>query len=1273
MESDTDLRIHLFGPLQIRRHGRTLPLPASLIARSLLAYLLLHPQKQHARAALLGVFWPDMPEAEARRMLTQALWQIRRVVPELVQADRATISLNKDTAVFVDVLAFQELLGPSQPPETTLTRLRQAVGLAQGELLEGFYDDWIFPERERLREQYLRALEQLAQIEKQNGRYQQALAAISQLTQADPLRESAWQEQMRLHAALGQPEAALQQYAAYRRILAEELDAQPQPATIALAQAIARQSGSQPVPFVPAPAGPLDPPALNAAASLPLIGRARERDALLRQITAVLNRQGGVIFISGEAGAGKSRLLQEVAEAAAWRGAPAAWGYAQDQAAAPPFGPLTQALDAALSPLRIQQIRRLLPELWLAAAAQLLPEITAVLPHLPPLTSLPPDQEPMRQLEALTRLTLALGEIAPQLIILEDLHWADQNTLDALTYLARRLADSRILLLGSFRQEEAQENEGVWRGLQAIEAAGLRLRLRLTPLAADSVAELVRQGLDMPDIAPRFSQRIYRQCGGNPFHVLETLRALHDNGLLYRDEQGGWHTPYDDATNDYAELPIPAVSEQVIRQRLDRLSPEAQLTAQTAALIGREVDFLLLETAVPLETRQTLAALGVLVQRQFLQETAVGYQFSHDQIRHTLLGGLSSNLAQELHGRIAVALEQYQPDQPEQLAWHYAAAENAEKAIRYNQAAAARARQNHALQTALDYLNQAIRFRPPDDLLYALLTRREELHNTLARREAQANDLAQMDKLARMPQRQIETRLRYARWHMEQSRFVQARQEAAAAKEIAEQIGDTAAIGQAEMVLYDAIYTQSGDIEAARVHLERARACFRAAGDDNAEADTWLAESRLLRGASDYDQAAAILQKALRQRQAAGDLPAQEYIHWQLGTIGMEQGNAAQSDRHFRRALELAQTIGHRYREAVIHVNWGNLLWMQGKFPRTLEHYREALNILAETGQRRAEAQILANLASMQCALLGDYETSTANANKSLAYYREVGDEIGIGQALSILGQIALNQQDWAASRRYLAESAEFLAHVGEKFIRVQVYRTLAQLAVEEKNPAAGWEPLTEAEQLCREAGIASLQASIMALRGLLLLEEGQWPAALEATTEAVNSLMTGSDQAYLIYYWHSLALEGNGRAAEAAAAIEKAYQLLQKAINGLTPEQQERSLNQIPEHRQIVAAWQVQQARKQTVWLPPANAPSRSVAQKDLIAVAWTPHLPEDDRVPGKKARRQHQLRRLLAEAEAQGAAAPIYKLAQALKVSEGTIKRDLAALRGKGEGVRE
>ncbi|HFQ92423.1 MAG TPA: tetratricopeptide repeat protein, partial [Anaerolineae bacterium] len=997
MKSEPELRIHLFGPLQIMRRGRALTLPPSRAARSLLAWLLLRPGKQHARAALLGVFWPDMPEAAARRALTQALWQIRRIVPDLVQADRAAIAIAPDTAVFVDALAFRELLRPCQPPEIAPERLRQAVELAaRGELLEGFYDDWIFPEREQLREQYLNALEQLAQSEKQDGRYQQALAAVSQINRTDPLRESAWQERMRLHAALGQPETALQQYERYRRILAEELDARPQPETDALAQAIARQTGQTAAPFVPAPDAPAGAPAFTAA-TLPLVGRAAERDALLRQITAVPHRQGGIIFISGEAGAGKSRLLQEAAEAAAWRGVQPAWGYAQDQAAAPPFGPLIQALSAALSPLRIQQIHRLLPELWLAAAAPLLPEITAVLPNLAPPPALPPDQEPLRQLEALARLTLALGEIAPQLIILEDLHWADRRTLDALAYLGRRLTGSRTLLLGSFRGEDAQENEDVWRGLQTIEAAGLRLHLRLPPLAADSVAELVRQGLNLPQIAPRFSQRLYRQCGGNPFHVLETLRALRDNGLLYRDEQGGWHTPYDQATDDYAELPIPAASEQVIRQRLERLSPAARLTAQTAALIGREVDFLLLETAVPLETRDTLAALGALAQRQFLQETAVGYQFSHDQIRHTLLADLPPDLARELHGRIAAALEQYQPGQTEQLAWHYAAAENAAKAIQYSQAAAAQARQNHALQTALDHLNQAIRFRPPDDLLYELVAQREELHNALARRESQADDLAQMDKLARTPPRQIETRLRRARWHMEQSRFDAARREAAAAKEIAEQIGDTAAIGQAEMALYDAVYTQSGDIAAARAHLERARARFRAAGDDRAEADTWVAEARLLRGGSDYQQASAILQDALRQREAAGDLPAQEYIHWQLGTIGMERGNVEQADEHFRRALELAQTIGHRYREAVIHVNWGNLLWMQGKFPRTLEHYREALHILAETGQRRAEAQILANLASMQCALLGDYETSAANANKSLAYYREVGDEVGIG------------------------------------------------------------------------------------------------------------------------------------------------------------------------------------------------------------------------------------------------------------------------------------
>ena len=1251
-------RIYLFGPLRLEREGTAVAPPAGRAARSLLAWLLLHPVKQHARPVLLGRFWPDLPEAKARRALIQTLWQIRQAAPGLIQANRRVVYLNRDTAVFTDVAAFQELLHPGQPPEEEAARLRQAVELAaRGPFLAGSDDDWILLERERLREQYLQTLERLAQIEKRRGHYREALQAIARLTETDPLRESAWQERMRLHAALEQPEEALRQYDAYRRILARQLNDAPRPATTTLAQNIARQSGAA-ARFLP----PALPPALSGA-PLPLIGRAAEREALLRQITAALNRQGGVVFITGEPGLGKTRLLQEAAEAAGWRGAAVAWGHAQEQAAAP-FTPFLQALDAALSPLRLRQLRPALPELWLAAAAELLPKIKEVFPRLPPPAPLPPDQAPLRQLEALTRLALALGETAPHVLILEDMHWAGRRALEATAWLARRLAGSQILLLISFRLEDAQANETVWRGLQEIEAAGLRLRLPLAPLDAAATAELTRQWLGLPQTAPHFSQRLHQECGGNPFHTLETLRALQDGGLLCQDERGDWHTPYDEQTEDYVELPIPAASEDVIRQRLARLTPEARLTAQTAALIGGRFTYLLLEAAVPLAARQTLAALDLLAQRRFLEETADGYRFSHDQIRRALLASLPPDRARELHGRIARALEKIAPDDPAPLARHYAAAENGAKAIQYNSAAAAQARQNYAPQAALDYLNCAIRFAPPPDLLYELTARREELLHTLGRREEQAADLAQMARLANTPARQIETGLRRARWLMAQSRFDEARREAGRAGEIAAQIGDTAGAGRAEMALYDITYTQSGDAATAAAHLRRARARFRAAGDEAAELDARLAEARLLRGSSEYEKAAAILQEILARPPAGG--PAREgEIHWLLGTIRMEQGDVAQAAAHFRPALEQARRAGDRRQEMVVRINWGNLFWIQGQIEQMLAHYRPALRIARETGYRSAEAQILVNLASMQSTVLGAYETAAAQADRALALFRELKDPLGEGQALAVLGQIALDRREWEQARRQLEEGIAILTRLDEKFIRTQALCTLALLAVEEGRPAAGWPALAEAERLCRETGMESQQASLAALRGLLLLAEGRPAEALEAITAAAESPEDCLHDPHLTFYWRSLILAANGRAAAAGAAVEKAYQLLQEMLAGLPAEQRERSLSAVPEHRRIARAWQARQAGKQTVELPPAGLAGRRVPKDALVSVVWTPWLPEDEAIPGKKARRQRQLRRLLDEAAAQGAAPTIAALAGALHVSAGTIKRDLAALR--------
>ncbi|MFQ5611637.1 MAG: AAA family ATPase [Anaerolineae bacterium] len=180
-----------------------------------------------------------------------------------------------------------------------------------------------------------------------------------------------------------------------------------------------------------------------------------------------------MLLLEGEPGVGKTRLLQEVAEDAAWRGLQVLWGGGREREALTPYGALRQALTGGgLSPLRAGQLADLVEPVWLREVSQLIPRLAEWLPDLPPRISLAPEDEQRRLLEAIVRVLLALEQIAPHLLILDDLQWADEGTLQVLTHLIPRLLTRRMLVIASYRGEEARARGLVWDALSRAGPGG---------------------------------------------------------------------------------------------------------------------------------------------------------------------------------------------------------------------------------------------------------------------------------------------------------------------------------------------------------------------------------------------------------------------------------------------------------------------------------------------------------------------------------------------------------------------------------------------------------------------------------------------------------------------------------------------------------------------------------------------------------------------------------------------------------------------------------
>lgn len=1006
----------LFGAMRIEKNGKEIPLPRSASARSLLAHFLLHHRTSQTRAALLGLFWPELDETRARRALSQSLWQIRRLVPDLLAVSVDSIAVSPTIRLTVDAETFERMA----MPESTRDELEQAAALYRADLLEGDYHDWALLERERLREMYLQTLERLGQMEKAAGRFAKALELAQCLSRADPLNESAHREVMLLHQSLAQPEAALRQFDLCRQTLHQELNVEPEAETLTLAEEIRRRAEKE-------------QPPQEALIPAPLVGREAERAALLRFVEGVFEKLGGLVLLEGEAGVGKTRLLQEIAREAKWRGAQVLWGHARETQGLKPYAPLVEALQSGLSPLRVAQIGQAVERVWLQALAPLLAPHPALpaFEAAPPLT---PAQEGARLIEAIVRLLEGWSGIVPLVVILEDLHWAGGDTLSLLPALTRRLGRVGVLIVGSYRSEEIRARPEVWEAMQAVGRANLLERRVLPRLDEAASGELIRRSLGLASPAPLFEERLFRETDGNPLFILETLRALRDEGLLKRGERGGWSTPWDETTRDYAELPLPPLVEKVITGRLERLPKPLRHTLRVMAALGSQFEFDALAAALGLEIHDTLQAARELIRRSFLKETADGYRFEHDKIHQIVYAEIGDAERVKLHRRIAAHLAKTRPGEPAALAWHFWRGEEWEQAARYNQLAAQAAMSLYANQEARTYLTRALDAldkipRPAPSLRADLLRARQTVNGLLGDRPAQRDDLQALEALAASPAERAKQSLRWAGYYEVTSDYPSAIRAAQTAIALAK-AENNLSLAAAGQTLLGRVLNMQADPQGTQAALTSALENARAAQDDRQIANCLHALARYYYDYQNrYEEGLACCREALGIAQALTDRGLEASVRHMMSNLLNDLGYLDETMQEKLTVLRLRREIGDRRGEAMILYSLGIFHRDRGDNEASLEHVRASLTIAEAIGDPRLEAYDRTYVGLLMEER--DPEESLRQYARALEIRRQIGQHALAVDTLAGLARACLQLGRVEQAKAHIAEALDWVAEHG--------------------------------------------------------------------------------------------------------------------------------------------------------------------------------------------------------------------------------------------------
>jgi ABC-type oligopeptide transport system substrate-binding subunit/DNA-binding SARP family transcriptional activator len=733
-------QVYALGPFEIRCDGQPLPKPPTLKSQSLLAYLLLHRDRPQPRDRLIGLFWADRPEDKARNSLSTALWHIRRALPEslAVRADAQTVQIAPQGDLWLDVEAFEALAASKESH-----RLEEAAGLARGDFLEGLLDDWVLGERHRLQALLCEVLAQLVQAYEAQEQHEAALETAQRLLAQDPLREDAHRAVMRAYARLGRRNAALEQYQRGTEILRQELGVEPTARTRALYQAILEERlGPEPAPAArsAAPRRGAGPGAgapsahtgrnpLDVAVSTPFVGREEELAFLEACWKEVQQGAGGLVLLAGEAGLGKSRLVEEWANQLRRNGVRVLWGRCYEFERVLPYQPVVEALRTIL-PAGPPSLPG-----WMAAEiARLLPEFAKGPSPAEATTTTRPDQERARLFEALQSWLAMLAGQGPLLVVLEDLHWATGSTLNLVHYLARHLARQPVLLIGTLRPEVVGPHHPLAALQRRLSRERFARTLRLAPLSSAATESLVAQMSGAGAAVQPLARRLYRETEGNAFFLVELVKALFEASLVHLAE-GVWQGDFQRICA--AEWPLPRSVSEVIQARVGHLKEDAHDALRLAAVLGREFDFELFRAAWGQDEEAALEALEDLLRHRLIEEgtgtLGRDYAFAHTMVREVVYAEMPRRRRYRLHTRAGLALEQLHGDQAAalagELAHHFLQGQKAdptlsEKAVRYLLLAGDQARGLYAHGEAIAHYEQALAFlQGPEEYERAARTR----------------------------------------------------------------------------------------------------------------------------------------------------------------------------------------------------------------------------------------------------------------------------------------------------------------------------------------------------------------------------------------------------------------------------------------------------------------------------------------------------------------------------------------------------------------------
>ena len=1104
------LKIHLLGQFKLQANNFAIELP-SRSAQSLLAYLALNAGVTQRREKLAGLLWPEATDTNARSYLRQALWRMRKSLEsgsltweDYLKISDISVTFDDQSECWLDV---DILLQPAEAG--TVEEIIEIISLYRGELLPGFYDEWIVLERDRLQAAYHQKMNLLLERLIQAGRWDDALKWSEQWIGLGYSPEPAYRALMSAYAGLGDQGMISATYQRCVESLNRDLGLEPSPETQRLYEQVLRGEldGFVSPPPVFADLAGQRPPFLNEGEPLQIekpifVAREGELAKLESSLDLALSNQGRVIFITGEAGSGKTALIHEFTKRAQDAHADlvvASGNCNAHTGIGDPYLPFREVLELltgdvearwAAGSITREHARRLWNTLPVTAQAlvETGPDLidtfvpgTALLERAK--SCIPTGEDWLTRLgefverktndridtspqqsDLFEQYTRVLGDLArkvPLVLVVDDLQWADTGSISLLFHLGRHLVGGRILIVGAYRPEEvAMGRDGVRHPLEPV-ANELQREFGDIVINVDQAEsrDFVEALLDFEPnrLGVPFREMLYRQTSGQPLFTIELLRGMQERGDLVQDQGGQW---IEGSELDWETLP--ARVEAVIAERIGRLARPLRAAMRVASVEGEVFTAEVVARVLGTDERKLVQRLSSELDRRhrLVRARAIKrlgsrrvsrYRFRHYLCQKYLYENLDEVERAYIHEDVGNVLEELYGDQPQeistiapQLARHFQEAGMTEKAIHYLNQTGERAIQLSAYQEALTHLTKGLA------LLMTLPDSRERVQQELALQLALG--MAWMGPKGYGP----EVKTAYTR-----------------ARQLCQQLGK---MSQLCLVL--------GELSA--FYYVKA----------------------------EHLKARELAEEALSLAQRAEDPLLVALGHWYLGFILFGHGEYMTARAHLEEMIAFYKPQQHHHPIVFRRGSDAGLsalaydaccLWCLGYPDQALSRSQQALALARELGHPFSLADVLCYAGCMFNAMRRDAMTLNDNAEELVRLSNERGFagwlDAGTcyrGEAVAMLGHF---EEGTMQMRQSMADSRS-------KGLRCNLAGTLGALAEAQAkagHPEEGLTTLDEALALVEETDERLYEAELYRLRAELLLMQGDDGGAEDSLSKAIE------------------------------------------------------------------------------------------------------------------------------------------------------------------------